>query len=100
MFFSFTITAITRVPGSKIIKLSGGKLGDITFPHHTHQKTLEDCNLCHKLFPMVKKSINKLKAKGDLKKKFIMNTCQKCHSKTRMKNQKSGPMNCSGCHKR
>ncbi len=98
LFLAFTITAISRGQGANIIKLDGGNRGDIAFPHHIHQRRLGDCNICHNLFPKSKKSISKLIAKGDLRKKLVMSKCQQCHSKTKMENKKSGPVNCSGCH--
>jgi len=44
------------------------QMRDIHFPHHRHQDALEDCNVCHDLFPAKAGSIAELKAQGRLKK--------------------------------
>ena len=41
---------------------------DIHFPHHRHQNALDDCDVCHDLFPAKAGSIAELKAQGWLKK--------------------------------
>jgi hypothetical protein len=45
-----------------------GKMRNIHFPHHRHQNALDDCNICHDLFPAKAGSIAELKAQGRLKK--------------------------------
>jgi len=80
--------------------LQGGKPGDVPFPHHSHQDVLRDCTLCHSLFPQVTGSIEKLKAKGKLKKMEAMKQCQACHKNKAADGQKTGPTKCNECHKK
>ena len=87
-------TAVAQNKGAADMMLQGGKLGDVPFPHHLHQSVLEDCKLCHNLFPQISGSIEKLKAEGKLKKKEVMDRCQACHR------QKTGPIKCGECHKK
>jgi len=84
--------------GAKEIVLEGGKPGTVPFPHHQHQENIKDCKVCHDLFPQEPRSIEKLKAEGKLKKKKVMNFCQKCHRERAMQGQKAGPVTCTGCH--
>jgi len=80
------------------IKLNGGRTGNVPFPHRRHQESLEDCLVCHQLFPQRNGAIDDLKASGDLKKKQVMKTCQKCHRKLAKAGKKSGPVSCRKCH--
>ncbi len=85
--------------GSKEIKLDGGKKGAVSFPHHMHQNTIEDCNVCHSLFPKSKGAIKESIAKKKLKKKQIMKkTCLKCHRANKKAGEAHGPTKCSSCH--
>ena len=81
------------------IELHGGTRGNVPFPHHRHQETIGDCDLCHTVFPQKTGSIEELKAKGELKKKYVMNKlCTKCHKEKRRAGEKSGPVTCKQCH--
>lgn len=86
--------------GAPIIEIHGGNLGNISFPHQKHQDALEDCGLCHNLFPQEPGSIEKLKTEGKLTKKQVMEQCRKCHKETAAKGEKAGPVNCKDCHKK
>ena len=86
--------------GPENIILEGGRPGNIPFSHHIHQNALSDCNYCHNLFPKISNSIEKLKAEGKLGKKEVMNNCSKCHKQKAENNEKAGPTNCMGCHKK
>jgi hypothetical protein len=80
------------------IVIQGGKAGNTPFPHHRHQDTLKDCNLCHNLFPQEAGAIDQLKQEGKLRNKQVMKQCQKCHRKMARDGQKSGPTSCKKCH--
>jgi hypothetical protein len=84
--------------GADQIVIDGGKAGDTPFPHHRHQDTLKDCNLCHNLFPQEAGAIEKLKLDGTLRNKQVMKQCQSCHRKMAREGQKSGPTSCKKCH--
>lgn len=87
--------------GAKDIVIPSTK-GDVPFPHHTHQTVLgmDQCNLCHDLFPQTPGSIAELKAQGKLEKKQVMNKkCIKCHNEKKNAGLKTGPTSCSACHK-
>lgn len=85
--------------GAKNIILDGGSRGEVPFPHQLHQARLEDCNVCHKLFPQKLKGIEQLKMEGKLLKKQVMNKhCVKCHRATKRAGGKTGPTTCSKCH--
>lgn len=84
--------------GLKDMVLDGGKTGDVPFPHHLHQNTLEDCQLCHSLFPQEQGGIDRMVKEGKLKNKEVMKNCQKCHRKLEKSGQPSGPTSCKGCH--
>ena len=87
--------------GADKIQLFGGKKGNIPFPHHKHQESLKDCNICHADFPQKAGSIEKLKAEGKLEKKQIMNKhCTACHKKMKREEKKTGPTTCSKCHQK
>ena len=85
--------------GAENIELAGGKRGKVHFPHHQHQARLDDCQICHAVFPQKSGSIQKLQAEGKLKKKYVMNKlCTKCHKQKKKAGQKSGPTTCKKCH--
>lgn len=85
--------------GAAEMVLTGGRTGDVPFPHSAHQQgTMADCTACHTLFPQEKGSIERLKAEGDLKPKAVMKDCQKCHRQRKKAGEKSGPTGCKGCH--
>ncbi|MCK5695452.1 MAG: cytochrome c3 family protein [Desulfobacula sp.] len=85
--------------GREEISLHGGKMGDITFPHHMHHGVVNDCMVCHKDFPMEPGALQTSKKAGTLKKKQVMNkTCLKCHRDRKKAGKAYGPVKCSGCH--
>ena len=86
--------------GAATLELYGGKTGKVIFPHHDHQKALEDnCQICHSAFPQKAGAIEELKASGDLAKKFVMNKqCVKCHKEKKKAGEKGGPTSCKKCH--
>jgi hypothetical protein len=70
----------TANKGAEQISLDGGSRGNISFPHHLHQNALNNCQVCHTLFPQEKGSIDRLKQQGKLQNKQVMNTlCIQCH---------------------
>ena len=84
--------------GAKQITISGGKMGDISFPHGLHQDTLKQCGPCHDIFPQKSGAIAELQSKGTLKKKAVMDACLKCHRDRKSAGQPTGPTSCSACH--
>jgi hypothetical protein len=85
--------------GADMITLQGGSRGDVSFPHHLHQDTLVDCNICHASFPQQSGSIEKMKQEGKLAPKQIMNKlCTRCHRERKAAGEKSGPTTCTQCH--
>ena len=85
--------------GASDIMLAGGSTGKVPFPHHRHQKALNnDCQVCHKLFPQVKGSIVNSIQQGTLKKKTVMNNCQSCHKDMVSQGKATGPVKCKECH--
>ena len=95
---SASAVSFSQNQGKEKKLLNGGRPGNVDFAHRKHQTTLKGCEYCHSLYPKVDGSIDKLKASGKLKKKVVMENCQKCHSDRKRNNQKSGPIRCSGCH--
>ena len=94
------ITLATENKGAQIILIKGGKARDIHFPHHRHQTALENCDICHTLFPKKVGGIAELKAQGKLKKKQVMQEhCIDCHKKMRAEGRKTGPRSCARCHR-
>ena len=103
LFFAVGSIALSGAPvenkGAAEIKLPGGKRGLVPFPHHRHQDTLGDCEICHSVFPQKAGIIKELKAQGKLKKKHVMNTlCTKCHKQKKKEGLKAGPTTCVKCH--
>jgi len=87
--------------GADQITLHGGSRGDVSFPHHRHQKALEDCKICHDTFPQQAGAIDELKNSGDLKPKQVMNKlCTKCHRDRKQAGETSGPTTCTKCHQK
>lgn len=100
-FTSASETKETLNKGAEEMMLNGGKQGQVFFPHLRHQTKLADCQACHDLFPQEKRSIDKLKAEGSLKRKQVMNTrCIKCHRAEKRAGNASGPTICSKCHQK
>ena len=101
LFFLTAYPSLAMDRGSASIQIHGGTKGDIRFPHHEHQDVLGDCQICHDIFPQKKGSIADSVAKGDLKKKQVMNkTCIQCHRDRKKAGQSFGPVNCNDCHKK
>ena len=89
----------TQNKGAENLELNGGNRGNVPFPHRQHQDQIGDCKICHSVFPQKTGSIEELKAKGTLKKKYVMNKlCTKCHKEKKRDGQKSGPTTCTKCH--
>ncbi len=84
--------------GASEILLSGGRKGNVSFPHHVHQVVLKDCTKCHNLFPQASGSIEKLKADKKLKAKLVMKECKNCHKAKKRAGEKTGPIGCKACH--
>jgi len=84
--------------GVEKILLSGGRKGDVSFPHSLHQVVLKDCSKCHNLFPQTPGSIEKLKAKKKLEAKQVMKQCRDCHKAKKETGEKTGPIGCKACH--
>ncbi len=86
--------------GAPQLVISGGEKGDVDLPHALHQKSLEDCNACHNLFPQEAGAIDRLKAGDELKKMQVMRQCQNCHRDLLRAGKKAGPVRCNDCHRR
>ncbi len=87
--------------GPEKMTLDGGSRGKVPFGHRVHQEKLDDCSICHSIFPKKPGSIEDLKKKGDLNKKQVMKKlCIKCHKAERMAGNTHGPTTCSKCHVR
>ena len=87
--------------GAAEIQIDGGDRGPVPFPHQAHQNRINDCNICHAVFPQEPQSLNKLKQAGQLKPKVVMNKqCVKCHRTEKKAGNPSGPTTCSKCHVR
>lgn len=87
--------------GKAEINLQGGKMGNITFPHHLHHTVVDDCMVCHVDFSQEPGSLQAAKDSGTLKKKQVMDgTCLKCHKDRKKAGETHGPVSCSGCHKK
>lgn len=85
--------------GAKEETIPAGSQGDVKFPHELHQQSIQDCKLCHDLYPETPNAISGLKQKGALKPKQVMNQqCVKCHNAKRAAGVKAGPVICSQCH--
>ena len=108
IFFALFIVVITGIAigaaevknGAKVMALSGGNLGNVSFPHHRHQEALGDCNSCHNLFPQTAGAIQELNRQDKLKKKEVMSQCTKCHKELASSDKKGGPVKCKECHQK
>jgi len=97
----FTGAVVFAMPdhGKEEINIDGGKKGNIAFPHRIHQDILDDCNICHAVFPKKAGIIKELKAQKKLKKRQVMKKiCLKCHKSMKKEGKETGPTNCSACH--
>ncbi len=87
--------------GRKTFDISGGKRGPVFFPHHEHQKHVEDCMVCHDLFPKKQGALTAEIAAGALAPKQVMNKqCIKCHRALKKAGEPFGPTSCSKCHRK
>ncbi|MBS3809320.1 MAG: cytochrome c3 family protein [Desulfobacterales bacterium] len=87
--------------GAEMIRLEGGVLGEVPFPHRLHQRNTNECNVCHDMFPKRRGAIAAKQKAGDLKKQQVMNgQCIKCHQARQSAEKPSGPAGCAGCHQR
>jgi len=87
--------------GAAEMKLESGRLPAAPFPHRLHQETLDDCNVCHNMFPQKRGAIQKLQEQGKLKKQQVMNqSCIACHKERKTAGESSGPVSCTDCHAR
>ena len=85
--------------GPDHIDIFGGRSGNVPFPHAQHQDRIKDCNVCHSVFPQETEAIKKLKEKGTLKPKKVMNLqCIKCHKQEKKAGKPHGPVTCNTCH--
>ncbi len=92
MMMAVAMAVAEQNKGAKAIEILGGVKGNVAFPHHTHQETLKDCNICHDVFPQVPGSIDKLKAEGKLEKKQVMNSqCINCHKEKKKQGKRQVP---------
>ena len=99
VFFCLTAVSVAaRFEGRQEMVLTGGKIGNVAFPHHKHQSALDDCNRCHGIFPQSKGAIEALKAQNKLGKKQVMDQCKDCHKQMADANKRTGPVKCKGCH--
>jgi len=97
--FISTIGLAVENKGAEKIQIDGGSRGTVSFPHHTHQDSLGDCNVCHAMFPQEPQSLARLKESGQLKPKGVMNKlCVKCHKAEKKAGNNAGPTKCSKCH--
>ncbi len=97
---AFAGAAFAGGNGQATMKLKGGSMGDVPFPHKAHQDSLKNCDLCHKMFPKEAGAIEKAIADGKLKKKEVMKACETCHKETKAKGAAAGPTSCRDCHKK
>jgi hypothetical protein len=84
--------------GPEKITLDGGQRGTVHFPHRKHQTTLNNCKICHDIFPQKLGVIKDLKDQGQLEKKRVMNHCRDCHRSRSKERKKAGPTSCRKCH--
>lgn len=89
--------AASRGPDN--IDIFGGQSGKVPFPHAQHQDRIKDCNVCHSVFPQETEAIRKMKEKGTLKPKKVMNLqCIRCHKAEKKTGKPHGPVTCKSCH--
>ena len=100
LLFGFvTVTVHASDQGPSAINIFGGSRGDVPFPHAQHQARIKDCNICHSAFPQEADAMKKMKEKGSLKPKKVMNLqCIKCHKADKRAGKPYGPVTCNTCH--
>lgn len=85
--------------GPAHIDIYGGQSGKVSFPHLQHQDRIKDCKVCHSVFPQETEAIRKMKEKGELKPKKVMNLqCIRCHKQEKSAGKPYGPVTCNTCH--
>jgi hypothetical protein len=85
--------------GAEQINIDGASRGNIPFLHHAHQSRLQDCQICHAVFPQEPDALRKLKNSGALQPKQVMTTlCIACHKAEKTAGNSAGPTTCSKCH--
>lgn len=95
----FVAIAAAANRGPDTIDIFGGKSGQVSFSHAQHQDRLKDCSICHSVFPQETDAIKKMKEKGAIKPKKVMNLqCIKCHKAEKRAGKPHGPVTCSTCH--
>ncbi|MEE4354741.1 MAG: cytochrome c3 family protein [Desulfatiglans sp.] len=95
---STVLFAADQERGSANIILYGGNWGEVSFPHHIHQEALNDCTICHALFPQSAGSVQDFVTQERLKKKQVMGQCVACHRKLVKEGKTAGPTKCRECH--
>lgn len=103
ILFVFTFSAIVAAwavdKGAAEITVDGGFKGAVAFTHKAHQDRLDDCMVCHDLFPQELGIIKKHKEEKKLKGKQVMNeVCLACHKADRKAGKDHGPTSCNKCH--
>jgi len=88
--------------GAEIVTFEKIKMNPVKFPHHLHQKALENnCNACHDLFPKQPGIIRELITQKKLQHQQVMNSkCLACHKANVAAGKKAGPVKCTECHVR
>jgi hypothetical protein len=96
---SFCVAVAAAGRGPESIDIYGGRSGNVPFPHAQHQDRINDCNVCHSVFPQKIGAIQQMKAEGTLKPKKVMNLqCVKCHKQEKRAGRPHGPVTCKTCH--
>jgi hypothetical protein len=103
LLIALALPAVTLAAkqGAATITIFGGSRGEVPFPHAQHQARLNDCNICHNVFPQEVDAMRKMKENGTLKSKKVMNLqCIKCHKADSRAGKPHGPVTCGTCHVR
>jgi len=96
IFFVILIISFVAIASEspEKIKIKGGFMGKVIFPHKIHENITDNCQKCHAIFPQKMGGIQALKDNKTLNKKYVMKEiCILCH-----KSNNSGPTMCYGCH--
>lgn len=90
-----TTTLVSANNGPEEVKFTA-KMGDVTFPHKTHQGVVADCTTCHhEGVEAGKCSSCHDGATAPKTKDTFHKLCKDCH-----KEMAAGPTSCKGCHKK
>ncbi len=102
LFISIVVSAEDEKTsaGAAVIHLEKGRMPQVTFPHHMHQKALNNnCKACHDMFPKQSGIIKEMILQEKLRKKQVMNSkCLKCHKDRKKAGLTAGPTTCTACH--